>query len=252
MVTFYDGSTSIGAGTLAGGKATLKTTTLPVGSETITVAYGGDSNFLSSSSAVLIQTVHQDSTTTRLTSSVNPSVYGQTVVFTATVAASAPGSGTPTGTVTFFLDGSNALGSGTLTGGAATITTAALAVGSHVITAVYNSDPNFTGSTSSGQSQRVKRDGTTTSVVSSLNPSSVGQSVTFTASISAMSPGSGTPTGDVTFYVNSIDLGTFALSSGSASYTVIFTSSGSDTIKVVYGGDAEFKRSTATFTQIVL
>ena len=60
-----------------------------------------------------------------------------------------PGTGTPTGTVT-FKDGSTTLGSPVaLSGGTATISTSQLAVGSHSITAVYGGDTNFTTSTSS-------------------------------------------------------------------------------------------------------
>jgi hypothetical protein len=57
-VTFYDGVAPLGTGTLSGGKATLSTKTLAVGSHSITVTYGGDANFLGSTSAVLTQTVN--------------------------------------------------------------------------------------------------------------------------------------------------------------------------------------------------
>ena len=57
-MTFYDGEAPIGTGTLSGGKATLSTKTLAVGSHSITVVYGGDTNFLGSTSAVLTQTVN--------------------------------------------------------------------------------------------------------------------------------------------------------------------------------------------------
>ena len=90
-------------------------------------------------------TVNQASTSTTVASSSNPSVFGQSVTFTATVSS---GAGTPTGTVT-FLDGGSPIGTGTLSGGVATFTTSALAVGSHVITTSYGGDANFTGSTGS-------------------------------------------------------------------------------------------------------
>ena len=91
----------------------------------------------------------------------------------------------------------------------------------------------------------------TTSLVSSVNPSSVGQSVTFTATISANSPGSGTPTGSVTFYVNSKSVGTVNLTNGDASFTTSFAAAGSDAIKAIYSGDVNFKTSTGTLTQTV-
>ncbi len=250
-VTFYDGSTAIGTGTLSGGKTTLKTNSLPTGSDVITVVYSGDANFTTTTSASLTQTVGQDATTTKLTSSASPSVYGQSVIFTATVIASAPGGGAPTGTVT-FMDGTTAIGTGTLGGGTATFTTSLLAVASHTITAVYSSDSNFMASTSSALTQKVNQSSTTTALVSSVNPSIVGLPVTFTATVTATSPGSGTPTGSVTFYINSKSVGTVSLTGGAASCTTTFTLAGTDTIKVVYGGDTNFKTSTsANLSQVV-
>src|SRR5206468_4232089 len=107
-------------------------------------------------------------TTTGLTSSVQPSVFGQPVTFTATVAAKSPGAGTPTGTVT-FKDGSSTLGTGTLnSSGQAMFTTSTLAVGPHSITASYGGDATFSGSTSSPLTQTVKRArARTTTLVSS-------------------------------------------------------------------------------------
>jgi hypothetical protein len=81
-----------------------------------------------------------------LTSAPNPSTYGQSVTFTATVATVGSGTGTPTGTV-IFMDGSNTLGTGTLTNGTATFSTAALAAGNHPIAAVYSGDTTNQGGT---------------------------------------------------------------------------------------------------------
>ena len=89
------------------------------------------------------------STTTSLASSLNPSVSGQNVTFTATVSPN-----TATGTVT-FKNGSTTLGTGTLSSGSATYATTGLSVGSHTITAVYGGDANNTTSTSNGLSQVV-------------------------------------------------------------------------------------------------
>src|SRR5439155_400115 len=158
--------------------------------------------FTSSTSDALSQVVHQAATSTSISSSVNPSVFGQSVTFTATVSASAPGAGTRGGTVTFY-DGLTSLGTGTLAVvnglDQATFSTAALSVASHTITASYGGDGNFTTSTSSAVSQTVNKAASSTSLTSSANPSVYGQSVTFTATVSATSPGAGTPTGTVTF-----------------------------------------------------
>ena len=92
-------------------------------------------------------------TTTAVTSSLNPSTYGQSVTLSATVMPQSV-SGTPTGSVTFY-DGATSLGVGQLNGGVATFSTAALAAGTHSISATYAGDSNFASSASGTLSQAV-------------------------------------------------------------------------------------------------
>src|SRR5439155_7590842 len=202
-VTFKDGVTTLGTGTLDGsGQATFTTSSLTVPSHSITAVYGGDSNYNTSTSTALSQTVNKANTTTAVTSSPNPSVFGQSVTFTATVSAVAPGAGSPTGTVT-FKDGATTLGTGTLSGGQATFSASSLSAGGHAtITAVYGGDANFNTSTSPNFTQTVNKADTTTTVNSSAAPSVFGQSVTFTATVTAVAPGAGTPAGTVTFTID--------------------------------------------------
>jgi hypothetical protein len=109
---------------------------------------GMEQQLIGSMAAYLFDVVPPANTTTALTSSLNPSTYGQSVTFTATVTVTPPGSGTPTGTVTFY-DGTTALGSVALaSNGQAVYATSALTVGSHSITATYSGDTSFLGSTS--------------------------------------------------------------------------------------------------------
>jgi hypothetical protein len=125
-------------------------------------------------------------------------------------------------------------------------------VGGHTITATYNGDPGIFNGSSGTTSVTVSTDATTTKVASSLNPSTVGQSVTFTATVTANSPGSGTPTGTATFQDGSTILATVALSSGSAAFTTSSLSAGSHSITVTYNGDSHFTASTsAVLTQQV-
>src|SRR5262249_5801861 len=129
-------------------------------------------------------------------------VTGQAVTFTATVAAVAPGSGTPTGTVT-FQEGNVVLGTVAVgVGGTATFTTSFAAAGGHVITAVYNGDAIFVASsqTLTEQVNAPTTRTTTTTLLASVNPVVVGQTVTFTATVHAPR-GTSTPTGTVTFFV---------------------------------------------------
>jgi hypothetical protein len=97
------------------------------------------------------------STTTTVTSSQNPSTYGDAVTFTATVSAT---SGTPTGTVT-FKEGTTTLGTATISSGQATYTTSTLSAGTHSITAVYSGDASFAASTSTPLTQTVNEAATT-------------------------------------------------------------------------------------------
>jgi hypothetical protein len=237
--------------TLSGGQATWSSSTLSVGSHTVTAAYNGDGNFLTGTSASFSETVGKASSATAVTSSATPSVFGQQVTLTATVSAVAPGAGTPTGTVTFTIDGvvqPNA----TLSSGQATLKTSALSVGSHTVTAAYNGDGNFTTNTSTSFSQTVNKASSSTALTSSAAPSEFGQSITFMATVTAVSPGGGTPTGTVTFMDGSATLGTATLSSGTASLAVSTLAVFTHSISAVYAGDGNFNTSaSASLSQAV-
>ncbi len=191
-VTFYDGTTQIGQATLSlsGGQdqASIGTSALTLGSHSITASYGGDTNFTASTSAALTQTVSQDATNISIASSVNPSVFEQPVIFTATVTAGSPGSGTATGTVTFY-DGSTQIGQSQLAlvngQDQASVSVSALSVASHSISAVYAGDSNFTASTSGTVSQTVNSEAPTISI-SGNSSVSVGSS--YTLNLSAQYP----------------------------------------------------------------
>lgn len=100
----------------------------------------------------------QQATTTTLTSSANPSDAGQQVTLTAQVTVQSPGTGDPTGSVTFSDNGSPitcASGNQTLSSGTATCGYAFSSAGAHSVTASYGGDANFAASTSSALTQNV-------------------------------------------------------------------------------------------------
>ena len=154
--------------------STLATGASAVGAYASSCADAIDPNYSISYMAGTV-TVNAAATTTVVISSLNPSTSGQSVTLTAAVTSTAPGSGVPTGTVTFN-DGSATLGSGTLLAGTATYTTTSLANGSHSITAVYNSDGNYATSTSNIVTLVVN--GATTLTVTGVTPGSVGRGAT--------------------------------------------------------------------------
>src|SRR5262249_26089696 len=194
-------------------QAQLTTASLTAGSHVITAVYNGDSNFNTSTGTLAGgQTVNKANTISAVVSGTNPSVFGQSVTFTATITTQAPGSGIPVGTVN-YLDGATTLASNVnLNGsGQATFTTSALSVGGHPITVVYSGNSNFNGSTSAPITQTVNQASTTTTITSSASPSQFGQQVTFTATVAAVLPGAGLPTGPVTFTDGATTLGTGTL-----------------------------------------
>ena len=200
-VMFEDGGVTItgcaAQAVSAAGTAVCAASFATAGGHPITAVYSGDSNFSGSTSPILIETVNQGATTTMVTSSVDPSVSGQTVMYTAIVTATAPAAGTPTGTVTFMDGGTTISGciAQPMVGGVAPCTGMYAGVGGHAITAVYNGDANFTSSTSPILTQTVNQGATSTLVTSSVDPSVSGQDVTYTATVTALAPASGTPSG---------------------------------------------------------
>ncbi|PWU21102.1 MAG: vegetative cell wall protein [Verrucomicrobia bacterium] len=244
-VTFEGEGVSLGTRILdCTGQTAFLTESLPTGTNLITAVYHGDGFFLSSSSMVLTQMITKASSATFLDSSADPCVCGQWVTITATVVPVAPGSGTPMGLVVFN-DSTNLLGTGTLSSGQATLTLCSLKVGAHSVSAAYSGDSNFGTNTAPALGQTVNQSGSTISLVSSANPSVRGQAVTFTAQVSAVAPGSGTPTGTVTFMDGNKSLVTVVLVGGQATYTTTTLNPSPHSITAVYNGDSSFYGSTS-------
>ena len=196
-------------------------------------------------------TVIAPPSTTSVVTSPNPSVSGQQVTLAATVSGAA---GTPTGSVQFLADGTS-LGSAGLSDGGASLATTGLAVGSRSISAIYNGSTIYVASTGT-TTQVVNPISTVTTVTSGTNPSTYLNPVTFTATVSNVSPGTGTPTGTVQFKVNGAPFSTPVGLSGSATATLAITGTampaGSVTIEAVYTPSSNTRSpSTGTFTQAV-
>ena len=246
-VIFRDGSTTLATVALSGNTASFATTALTAGSHSLTAAYTGNANFAASTSPILMESVNKATSSVVLTSSPFSSKYGQPVAFYATVNSST--SAIPTGTVT-FKNGTTIIQTIALSGGKTKIATSKLTVGTHSITAFYNGSTNFTVSTSPALTFVVSRANTATTLVSSLNPSTHGAAVTFTATVKPVT--SGVPTGSVTYKNGSTILGTVTLSSGKAAYTISTLTVGSHSITATYNGTGSYNVSTsAVLTQTV-
>ena len=155
-VSFYSGTTLLGAITVSSGIAAFTTSSLPAGALSLTAVYSGNAGFAASTSTALtemVATAAPTATVTTLTASPNPLADGQPATLTATVTPAPTGS--PAGIISFY-SGTTLLGTGTLNAsGVATFATNSLVVGADSITAVYPGNAGFAASTSSALSETV-------------------------------------------------------------------------------------------------
>jgi large repetitive protein len=251
--------TSLASATLTSGIASFTTSELAVGTHTITACYLGTANFQGSEDDVT-QQVNRASTAIAVTSTMNPSVFSQSVTFTVTVSPVSPAVATPAGSVT-LKDGTCAagtsLGAATLdVGGEASFTTSSLMVGLHDVTACYAGNASFEGSDGL-ITQTVNKATTTTAVVSSVNSSILAQPVTFTVTVSPVTPAVATPAGNVTLKDGSCSEGSALAAAaaldglGQASFTVSSLTAGNHPVTACYAGTASFEASDGSLTHQV-
>ena len=246
IVTFFDG---LGGGVLGvallfptfkdNSSVDFSTSSLSVGDHTIYAFLVGPSGPcpITPSASQHVNPPPASPSSTDVGSSANPSSYGQNVTFTATVARQ--GGGAVAGTVQFQADGTDLTGPQNVDGsGHASVSSSTLAVGNHRVTAAFTSSNTNTldssGTLAGGQT--VQRHDTQTGVTSSLNPSELGQALTFAAQVSAVAPGVGTPVGMVQFSDNGTDFGApqGLDGSGSASIPTAELTVGAHTITATY------------------
>ena len=222
--------------------------TLIVGRHTVTANFAGV-NYAGSTGSLIGNLSVALPVSVSVSTSLNPSGYGEAVTFTATVLPS-----DATGKIQFLVDGTN-LGSPVpvIAGMAVSAPTSALAVGNHAVTTNFVPDTlNYalgSGTLVGGQ----KVGATATTVSSSGTPVVAGGSVTLTATVAGMHA-SNIPTGTVTFrdLGLSLPLGTIALTGGTASLTTSSLKPGLRSLVAIYSGDATNSGSgSATFLQAI-
>ncbi|HET8971392.1 MAG TPA: Ig-like domain-containing protein, partial [Candidatus Nanopelagicales bacterium] len=188
-------------------------------------------------------------TSTSLTSSTNPSIVDASVTFTATVTSG--GSPVSSGVVQFSNDGSP-LGAPVpvAADGTVTLTTASLDVGPHTVAAAYVGTESF-GESSGSLTQVVIKAPTTTALTSATNPSTSGQSVTFTATVT--SGGLAVTSGSVAFTDGGSALGAPVpvAADGTATLTTAGLGAGTHAITATYGGDTTHASSSDDLEQVV-
>lgn len=264
-VVIFDGTQSLGTATLTTTATasnstawSLQTSTLTVGTHTITAQYGGDSQNVAMTSAALSEVIGVAPTTVAVSASMTPGISGVSDTLTATVALVA-GSAPPTGSVT-FLDGASPLGSAVLSNGAASLTAVFRNQGqsavAHPLQAVYTPDSsNFSASTGTATLTVNLGKSQTTLQLPVPNPAEVETQVNLAAVVRSVGV---TPYGTVTFFdsgaaIQSVPLA--AQADGTMLATLAysgFATAGSHALTAAYGGDNDNATSTSgSFTETV-
>jgi large repetitive protein len=238
LVTISDGVNSCSAPVAT---QTCNITLMTLGSRTLTASYAGDSDF-SPTSTSATHTVTSNTSSVITGTSPAASVTGQTVAISWTVLPVAPGTGTPTGTVTIS-DGTTSCNAAV---GAGTCSLAFPTAGGHALTATYSGDAIYNGSVSSSANHNVGVASTTTSIASAEpNPSQINVAFPVLFSVTPNNPGAGLPTGIVT-----VSDGTDSCFASVATGQCSLTSStvGARTLVATYSGDSNFAGSASSGT----
>ena len=248
QVTFSEGATVYGTSTINGaGAATLPISTLPAGSHSITATYSGNTNYATSTSAVLVEVVQSTATTTTLTSTVATTLADEPASFTASVSSS---TGTPTGSVSFY-DGGVSIGQAQLNAqGVATLSTSTLTVGTHSITAVYVGNGNYNTSTSAALPHTVVLATSSLTLAGPASPVDAGGTFAMTATLSNNGVA---PTGTLTLHNGGAAIATLSVTAdGTFSFANLSLGVGTYQLTAVYSGDANNAVATSAPVTVVV
>lgn len=244
-VSFMNGNVLIGTANLNQGVASVVTSSLPVGTNSVIAIYNGDSNDTGSTSPAVAITIVKAPTTTVVSSSQSPLPTLTPVVISATV--SNGGTRNPTGLVTFIED-SNPIGVGQLdANGVATISIPSLPAGSHIFLATYAGDGLDLESSSLPFTEVVQLRPTTDVFTQSATSLTGGQQLTLISVIRTVDPvGSVAPTGTVTFSSATGVLATVPIdATGVATVTVLLPGTSAN-LSSAYSGDANYAPSSSS------
>ncbi len=258
-VTFLNGSTTIGMGTLNSKGVATYSGMLAAGMYTITASYGGDAGFnasVSTLSATLTVTSASPSTTTLAVAPASVP-YGTPSTLTASVMA---GSSPATSGAVTFTAGSISLGmSNVNSSGVATLKVTPpvgvySVVASYAGTAMQGSNTGFAASTSAGAALAVTKAATSTVLTSSMANAGTGVNVSLTATISSSAAGVSAPGGTVTFLSGAKTLGTGTIGTGGvATLVTSFAAANTYSLTAVYVGDTNYTSSTSgVLNQVVV
>lgn len=240
FVTLRDGGRNLGSAPLnAQGVASLVTSSLAVGTHSVTATYNGDSNYIVSISAPIVQQVNLAATSAALdgpTAAVNVTA---TAVFRSVL--SSPGV-TPSGTLT-LQEGAITIAAQPVSNvGVYSFAVSSLGLGQHTLTVAYSGDANNAPALSPAFMVTVQQAPSTTTVTGSGSPSTLGNSVTFSAAVVS-------PTANLSGLVRFMDgarlLASVPLNNGAAVFSTSSLQFGAHAVTAVYSGDSNHASSTS-------
>ncbi len=245
-VQLFDGDAPLGTATLNAGSAAFGPLTLAAGTHSLRAYYVGDAFNASSTSPFMTHVVQRAATSMAFSRTPLQSVFGQAVTLTARVASIA---GVPTGAVTFS-DGGVSLGSAALAvaggdGAVATLVITSLSAGSHALSAAYQGSADFLGTSSSPLTHVVAKAATTTQLSSTPNPSKSGEAVSLRATVAAVAPGGGIPSGSVQFLNGTTVIGTANVVNGVATVSIASLKAGKNQLQARYLGTSNHVASVS-------
>jgi len=250
MVALSDSSAVLSQQYLvSNGNTTFTLSALKAGNHTLIASYTGDTEYTRAEISSVV-TIY-DGTTTSISASPNPGVYGQSVQLSAQVLPADAGAGTPSGSVQFFVDNASVGSANTGASGNASLSVNTLSPGAHTVYATFTGAAGWDPSTSASISEQIN-EGTATSVMVQPTPSMVTQLVTITATVSAADSGAGTPSGSVAFADNGANLGSANVdSSGHATITTSALGFGNRTITASFIGASGWANSNGQIVTVV-
>lgn len=230
-------SAAIGANPAA---ASLQVPVLTVGTHTVTWSYGGDQNYLPINTQTASVTVTK-STPTVFVNNPPSAPFGANYTFSATISSGFSGTSSPTGTISYSIDGGPAQvatvsPTSNTTQSAVTVNVSGLAVGSHTLDITYNGDSNFNASVA-GQRTFAINKATPFASISGPNAVNFGSPVSVTVTVGAAA---GVPTGTVSLKEGAVTLGTATLNGiGQATFSPSLNV-GNHSLTATYNGDGNF------------
>ena len=251
QVTFYEGTTVLGAAPISAGTANFVTSAYIPSTRHIRAIYPGDATFKFSSGTVNAVMLGFPTAIFSPLEQPNPSIYGQKVTFYVTVTGGNSW-GLPTGSVKLTWDrftiATVPVQPAYSIGATATYTTSILNADTYPLQAIYSGDSLFASSASDIWNHVVLQTTSAATLTSSPNPSVTGQPVTFTAKITSPTV---MPKGQVTFTLGKTVLGTVQLTNGKAVLIIPSLLAGTNVVTVTYEGNSNIAGSKASVTQFV-